>query len=96
MLMDVPYVADMIMLREQRQALIDYNLRRENYRRRNFDYRVGDYVLELVPNPTKLGFRTKGPFRIEQVHTNGTLTIRRSPILTDRVNIRRLRPFRQR
>jgi hypothetical protein len=93
MLIDVPYVANLLLLRDKRQALIDYNLRRENNRRRNFDYRAGEFVLEVDKDPTKLGLRTSGPYRIEQVHTNGTLTIRRGPNLTDRLNIRRLRPF---
>ena len=30
MLMDIPFVADLLLLREKRQTLIDYNLRREN------------------------------------------------------------------
>ena len=93
MMIDVPYVANFLLLRDKRQALIDYNLRRENNRRRNFDYQVGEYVLELKKDPTKLGIRTTGPYRIEQVHTNGTLTIRRGPGLVDRINIRRLRPY---
>ena len=93
MMIDVPYIANFLLLRDKRQALIDYNLRRENNRRRNFDYQAGEYVLELKKDPTKLGIRTTGPYRIEQVHTNGTLTIRRGPGLTDRINIRRLRPY---
>ena len=93
MLIDVPYVANLLLLRDKRQALIDYNLRRENNRRRNFDYRIGEYVLELKRDPTKMGIRTTGPYRIERVHANGTLTIRRGQGLTDRINIRRLRPF---
>ena len=31
-------------------------------------------------------------YRVVQVHTNGTRTIQRRPGLTDRVNIRQLRP----
>jgi hypothetical protein len=93
MLIDVPYVANMLLLRDKRQTLIDYNLRRENNRLRTFDYQVGQDVLELIPKPNKLGHFTKGPYRIEQVHTNGTITIRRSPTLTDRINIRRVKLF---
>jgi transposase InsO family protein len=96
MLMDIPYVADLLMLRDKRQAKIDYNLRRENNKRRTYDYEVGGFVLEMVPNAKKLGKQTTGPYEILRVHTNGTLTIRRSPGVTDRVNIRRLRPFYRR
>ena len=95
MILDLPFVADLLLLRDKRQALIDYNLRRENQARRNFDYQVGGYVLETIHNPTKLGQRFKGPYRIEQVHANGTITIRRTPHVTDRVNIRKFRPFHQ-
>jgi hypothetical protein len=54
----------------------------------NFDYVAGQQVLELIPDPAKLVMRTKGPYRILQVHTNGTLTIEGAPGLRDRVNIR--------
>ena len=93
MWMDVPYIANLLLLRDRRQALIDYNLRRENNRRRNYDYVAGQYVLELDKDPTTLGSRTRGPFQILQTHTNGTITIRRSPMVTERINIRRVRPF---
>ena len=42
MLLDLPFVANLLHLRNRRQAMIDYNLRRENQRRRNYDYQVGD------------------------------------------------------
>ena len=95
MIVDVPFVANLLLLHNKRQAVIDYNLRRENQRRHTYDYKKGQQVLELVPKPTKLGPRTRGPFVIEQVHANGTLTIRRGPSLIDRVNIRHVRPFFQ-
>ena len=48
MLLDIPFVADLVQLRDKRQALIDHNLRRENNRCRNFDYIVGNYVFEIL------------------------------------------------
>jgi hypothetical protein len=39
------------------------------------DYHVGDEVLKLIPNPSKLQPRATGPYFIETVHTNGTVTI---------------------
>jgi transposase InsO family protein len=96
MLIDGPYVANLLLLlREKRQAVIDDNLQRENNQWRNFDYVAGQQVLELVPDPANFEMRTKGPYRILQVHTNGTVTIERAPGLRDRVNIRRARPFLQ-
>jgi hypothetical protein len=95
MFIDLPFVVDLLLLRNKRQALIDYNLRRENAKRRNFDYEPGMEVLELTPNPTKLGKLTRGPFMIERVHCNGTITIRRNANVVDRINIRNVRPFRR-
>jgi hypothetical protein len=65
--------------------------------RRIFDYDiVGEYVFETVAMKNmvtqKLTQQTRGPYRIEQVHTNGTLTIRRGPGVVDHLSIRRLRP----
>jgi transposase InsO family protein len=93
MIMDLPFVADLLLLRNKRQQLIDYNLRRENYKRRNFDYQPGQWVLELTTNPGKLGQSTKGPYRIDRVHCNGTVSIRRTENIVDRVNIRHVRPY---
>jgi hypothetical protein len=95
MLIDVPFVSNLLLLRDKRQAVIDYNLRRENNKRRNFDYQVGQQVLEVLSESDKLGDKTKGPYTVDQVHTNGTITIRRQPHLQERINIRRVRPFFQ-
>ena len=96
MLLDIPYTADLITLRNKRQLRIDENLRKENNRRRNYDYRQGEYVYELTkikdPLFSKIRIQAQGPYQILQVHTNGTLTIRRTNNVIDRVNIRRLRP----
>lgn len=49
MIMDLPFVADDLLLQQKkRQELIDYNLRRENYKRRTFDYQPGQWILELI------------------------------------------------
>ncbi|KAL7503776.1 hypothetical protein ACHAXN_002110 [Cyclotella atomus] len=43
-----------------------------------------------VHTPTKLGVRSLGPFTIEQVHINGTLTNNLQPSVTKRINIPRV------
>ena len=90
MIIDVPFVENLLLLHNKRQAVVDYNLQRENQHQYNYNYKQGQQVLELVSKPMKLGPRTKGPFLIEQLHANGTLTISRGPSLIDRVNIRRV------
>ena len=95
MFMDLPFVADLLLLRNKRQALIDYNLRRENLKRRNFDYEPGMEMLELTLNPNKVGKLTRGPFTIERILCNGTITIRRNANVVDRINIRNVWPFKR-
>ena len=52
-------------------------------------------MLKKVHDPTKLGIRTQGPYKIIQVHTNGTLTMELRPGITERINIRRVIPFHE-
>ena len=46
-------------------------------------------------NPATLQERADGPFRIQTVHVNGTVTIERAPGVLERINIRRIRPYRR-
>ena len=94
MFMDIPYVADIVAIRNNRQLLVDKRLLRANARRVRHDYAVGDMVWKKM----HLGFSDKllpavtGPFPITQVHTNGTVEIRLKPNQTERINIRRIKP----
>ena len=94
MLLNIPLVADWHMITKRREHLINKNLRRENRKRRRYDYEVGEKVLKRVHDPTKLGQRTTGPYKIEQVHTNGTVVLELRPGITERINIRRIKPYR--
>jgi len=97
MLLEIPYVADLLMMRDNRQALIDYSVRRENARRYSYDYQVGEMVMEILPKDKRprLGVVSRGPYEVLRVHTNGTITIRRSPGVEERVNIRNFKPCKQ-
>ncbi|EJK69288.1 hypothetical protein THAOC_09464, partial [Thalassiosira oceanica] len=96
MLLDLPFIADWQAVRENRRLLIDENLRRSNQKRRTFDYQPGQQVLKRRPGILRKlgGPRFDGPFEIVSVHVNGNATIRLSPSVTERVNIRRLKPYR--
>ena len=95
MLLNIPFIADLRLIQERREQLIDQQLMRANRSRISYDYRQGDEILILAYKPDKLDARAVGPFRIEQVHANGTVTIRRSPLVTERINIRRIKPYRR-
>ena len=94
MFLNLPFEADLLALQQNRQILVDRNLAKANNKRRSYDYRQGQMVYVKAVSPTKLGERSEGPYRIEQVHTNGTVTIRRNNHVTERINIRRVFPTR--
>jgi hypothetical protein len=94
MMFHIPVLTNYNLIRERRQTLIDCNNLRENRRRHFCDYTVGDEVMIKNPNPTGLDIRGFGPFVIAQVHVNGTVTIKRLNSLFERINIRRLYPYR--
>ena len=95
MIMDIPLIADLQIIQEHRQQLIDNRLIAANRKRFAYDYVIGDEVLKLVYQPAKLAPRAIGPYRIEQVHTNGTLTIRLSPLVIERISLRCIKPYRR-
>ena len=95
MFIDVPVMADLITIRNQRQLLIDQNLMKHNRRRYDHHYRVGDEVMITTYDPTKLQERLHGPYRIVETRTNGTVRVRmREPNVDDTFNIRKLRPYK--
>jgi hypothetical protein len=95
MFLNIPLIADWHAITKRREQLVNENLLRANKKRRRYDYTVNQKILKKLHAPTKLGERTCGPFKITQVHTNGTVTIERRPYVTERINIRRIIPFRE-
>ena len=94
MFLNIPLIADWQAIAEHREQFVNENLRRANRKRRQYDYAPGQRVLKKVHDPTKLGVRKTGPYVIEQVHVNGTVTIELRPGITERINIRRIEPYR--
>jgi len=90
--LDIPLIADFEVLRLRRQASIQRNLARSNKGHVSHDYQPNDEVLKLTYCPHKLKPRATGPFRIKKAHTNGAVTIRAKPYVTERLNIRRICP----
>ena len=93
MQINIPILADYEMIRQRRQARIDYNADRENAKRCFKDYTAGEEVMILVQDPGKLEERAHGPYVIQQVHTNGTLIILRTPGVYERINVRHVKPY---
>ena len=76
--------------------MADRNNANENRRRRYHNYVVGDEMLIIAHKPTKMAPRATGPFTITQVHVNGTVTFQRSANVTERISIRRIKPYHRR
>ena len=94
MFLNVPLIADWQAIARMHEHHVNENLRRANRKRCHYDYAPGQQVLKKVHNPTKLGVRTEGPYTIERVHVNGNLTIQLRDGITERINIRRVLPYR--
>jgi hypothetical protein len=92
--LDIPLIADILTLQNNRQVQIDGRLHRENQRRRRHEYLVGHkiYVHNKNTSSDKLKPIFSGPFSILQVHTNNCVTIQRGPNIQERVSIRRIKP----
>lgn len=93
MVIPATYLANWRLIQSRRHKNVLYNNARENRSRLDHDYKVGDEVFLIVKDlQRKLNPVKQGPFRIVQVHTNGTVTIRRSAQVLERVNIRHVHP----
>ena len=64
---------------------------RENRKRISHDCQIGD----LAHEPGKMEPRACGEFPITKVHCDGSVTIQLSPVVTERINIRRIKPYRK-
>jgi hypothetical protein len=95
MILNIPMMADLQQIQQRRQQLIDDRLIKANLKRFSYDYAVGGEVLKLVHNPDKLEPRAIGPYLITRVHTNGTLSIQIAEGVIERINIRRVKPYRR-
>jgi hypothetical protein len=95
MFLNTPLIADWHAITQSQEHLIHENLMREKQKRRGHDYAPQQLVLRKKWKPKKLGKRTRGPYKIVQVHVNVTVTIQLRPGLTERINIRQIIPYEQ-
>jgi hypothetical protein len=92
MLLNIPVAVDWELVRQRRRAKMSYNNARENAKRRHKDYKIGDEVYILNDSLRKLAPKKDALVVIEQVHANGTVTVRREGGVFERINIRRIAP----
>ena len=93
MLINAIYLANWAVIKQRKRESTLYNNAKENKLRVQHDYQPGNKVYILNKDiKRKLKPDKEGPFEVVSIHTNGTLTIRRSPAVTERINIRRVHP----
>ena len=93
MLLDIPFAADFIALRNARQLKIDQRLLAANSSRRPKEFKVNDNVyVRHHTAQSKLDDMWEGPFKIVTVHTNGNVTVERSNGIHQRIHIRHIKP----
>ena len=93
MLLNIPLMIDFVAVRDRRRVTVNENLRRSNAKRSSYDFQPQQQVLKKRHEFGKLGDRWDGPFNIKRVHTNGNITIQLRPGVTERLNIRRVKPY---
>lgn len=96
MFLDIPFLADLLTIQGLHQQKIDHRLLQANMRCIAHEFRVGEQVLKRrgLKAGDKLKSSSTGHYPIEQIHTNGTVTIRLNQHIRERLNIRRLLPYR--
>ncbi len=95
MFLNIHSIADWHAITQRREHLIHEKLTRENQKRRGYNFTPQQMVLKKKWKPEKLGERTSGPYKIVQVHVNGTVTIQLRPGQTETINIRQIIPYKQ-
>ena len=93
MILPMKFKADWARIRANRQRVMMLSNQRENSKRINHDYKVGEKILLTKPGILrKMSTPREGPYLVHKVHTNSTLHIKRGAI-AKHVNARRLTPF---
>ena len=96
MLLLVQLKRDWARIRQHKQDIINVNNRKENAKCIEHEYRVGEKVLLEKPGLiSKLPAPHTGPNWITHTYNNGTVRVQRG-IVNERINIRRLIPYKER
>ena len=85
MLFDIPFIADWRKIGDYRQRQTYLNNLRENEKRIDYDYKVGDKILvrkDGILRKTESRWINE-PWTIVSVHTNGTIRVTRGNKLKD-------------
>ena len=91
-ILNIKHVSDWEQIRQRKQFQINHNNKRENMRRNNHQYKVGDKILVKHKKNSKHELKFMGPIPITQINDNGRVRFQKG-IINDATNIRRIKPF---
>ena len=96
MIFDRNSTANWDAIRRQKQTTIDKNNLRENAKRSDHKYKIGDKVLYLrrLKRKQKHERPYDGPFEVIQCYNDGTYKIKRDDKVKQRTNARLLHPYK--
>jgi transposase InsO family protein len=92
MIFNIQHIANWEYIKQRKQKIINLNNQRENSKRVQHVYKVGDKVLLNRGTENKYESPYQGPFEITQVNDNGTVRLKVNSV-EDTYNIRRIIPF---
>ena len=96
-ILNIQFDANWNFIKARKQAIIRKNNQNENSKRINHTYNIGDKVLCVNDNQRQAKFGHElwaGPYRIQAVNDNGTVTLKMGSVI-DKINIRRIKPYRE-
>ena len=88
-ILNIKHVAEWEHIWQRKQLRINHNNKRENMRRNNHQYKVGDKILVKCKKNYKHKLEFMGPFPITKINDNGTVCFQKG-IINNAVNIRRI------
>ena len=92
MIFNIQHTANWEYIKQRKQKIINLNNKRENAKRQQHVYRVGDKVLLNRGTENKYESPYLGPLNIIQVNDNGTVRLKVNAV-EDTYNIRRIIPY---
>ncbi len=95
MFLNILLIADWHAITQKREHLINENLMHENCKQKCYNYVPNQKVPKKRHKTCKLGQKTSGPYKIIQTYVNRTLTVELKPGILERLNIRRVIPYKE-
>ena len=89
-ILNIKHVEDWEHIRQRKKMRINHNNMRENMRRNNHQYKIGDKILVKRKKNSKHELEFMGPFPITKINDNGAVRFQKG-IINDAVNIRRIK-----